>query len=319
VSKDSAWPKISIITPSYNQALFIEETIRSVLLQGYPNLEYIVIDGGSRDGSVDIIRKYAQRLTYWVSEPDRGQSHAITKGFARASGEIVAWLNSDDIYLAGALAQVGRAFMDHSNAGLIFGRCRIIDEHSRRIGDVAAVAEFDLAAHLRDNQVPQPAAFARREVLKKVGLLRTDLNFTMDFELWIRIALDFPVVVLSEFWAAFRIHSKQKTFVGSRQWTNEVIQIYEALAHNPRLASPALSTSIREALASRLYERCFFSLEEGRKLPWLQDYLKSIRCNSSQVLALRKHARLFKLLCSTVAGRRRSSKPSLLDTSRAPR
>jgi glycosyltransferase involved in cell wall biosynthesis len=101
------WPRITVVTPSFNQGAYIEETLRSVLLQGYPNLEYIVIDGGSTDGSVETIRRYARWLDYWVSEPDRGQAHALNKGFARASGDVLGWLNSDDVYLPGALKQVG--------------------------------------------------------------------------------------------------------------------------------------------------------------------------------------------------------------------
>ena len=124
----SAWPKISIVTPSYNQGQFIEETIRSVLLQGYPNLEYIVIDGGSTDGTVDILRKYERHIDFWVSERDKGQAAAINKGFARASGEILAWLNSDDTYQMGVFAQVAELFCQRPDVEVISGRCRLYYE-----------------------------------------------------------------------------------------------------------------------------------------------------------------------------------------------
>jgi glycosyltransferase involved in cell wall biosynthesis len=131
-------PVISIVTPSYNQASFLEETILSVLNQGYENLEYTVIDGGSTDGSVEIIRKYEARLAHWVSEPDEGQYHALQKGFSRAQGDLLGWLNSDDVYLPGALTAVGRAYANHPdsciagpviNVDLRSGRERFIPQH----------------------------------------------------------------------------------------------------------------------------------------------------------------------------------------------
>ena len=129
-------PRVSIVTPSYNQAAYIEETIRSVLLQGYPNLEYIIIDGGSKDGSVDIIRKYEPWLAYWSSEPDKGQGHAISKGFEKATGEIFGWLNSDDAYCRGTLELVCRLFLNRPNVGLLYGDCDVIDQRSSKIDHI---------------------------------------------------------------------------------------------------------------------------------------------------------------------------------------
>src|ERR1051325_5733493 len=117
------WPRISVITPSYNQAQFLEQTIRSVLLQGYPNLEYIIIDGHSSDGSAEIIKRYEQHLAFWVSEPDRGQSHAINKGLTMATGQIMCWLNSDDYYLPGTLETVATALADGTGAFAVVGHC----------------------------------------------------------------------------------------------------------------------------------------------------------------------------------------------------
>ena len=125
----SPWPRVSIVTPSYNHGQFIEETIRSVLLQGYPNIEYIIIDGGSSDETLDIIRKYEPWLTHWVSEPDMGQSHAINKGFARCSGDVVAWLNSDDEYLPGTLGIVGHYMEKNPAADIVFGDQEEMDEN----------------------------------------------------------------------------------------------------------------------------------------------------------------------------------------------
>jgi glycosyltransferase involved in cell wall biosynthesis len=132
------WPQVSVVTPSYNQEQFIEETIRSVLLQGYPNLEYIIIDGGSIDESVEIIRKYADWLAYWVSEPDRGQTDALNKGFARAHGEIVAWLNSDDTYEPGTLRRVAQEFGEDQARVVIYGNCNFVDENGSFLDDAAS-------------------------------------------------------------------------------------------------------------------------------------------------------------------------------------
>jgi glycosyltransferase involved in cell wall biosynthesis len=187
------WPRISIVTPSYNQGQFIEETIRSILLQGYPNLEYIIVDGGSTDGTVEIIRKYERHLAYWVSEKDRGQSHAISKGMARATGQIRAYLNSDDTYLPGALASVADRATKQPAADLIHGRCRISDENGTKIGErVGSIATFDEIVDLWDvwwNQrnFVQPEVFWTSRIASKVGPFREDLYWVMDFDYWLRI------------------------------------------------------------------------------------------------------------------------------------
>ncbi len=206
------WPRISIVTPSYNQGQFIEETIRSVLLQGYPNLEYIVIDGGSTDGSVEIIRRYEPWLAYWVSEKDRGQSHAINKGFARSTGEIMAWLNSDDVYVQRALETVARECANKRN-GLIWGICENIDATSRTIGQVDKHGYSKCAISLGLGTLPQPATFWHRTVWEKVGGLSESLFFSMDYDLWMRFATQPEVVFqgLSQVLAAERIHPEQKT------------------------------------------------------------------------------------------------------------
>ncbi len=206
------WPRVSIVTPSYNQAEFIEETIRSVLLQGYPNLEYIIIDGGSTDGSVEIIRKYAPWLAYWVSEPDRGQSHAINKGFERATGEVLAWLNSDDTYEPGALGKVAEFLRAHPDVGMVYGDCRKIDDQGRFIGTCPARA-FDMKP-LVCNQwfIPQQSAFFRQSVLRAVGAVKEDLHLVMDWDLWLRIALTgFKIVYVPALLASFRIYPETKT------------------------------------------------------------------------------------------------------------
>ena len=185
------WPRISIVTPSYNQGRFIEETIRSVLLQGYPDLEYIIIDGGSSDNSVEIVKKYSPWLAYWVSAPDRGQSHAINKGFERATGEVLAWLNSDDLYVAGALRAVGATFAGDPARLWVAGVGRYVDEGDRELYTLRPQTPSCMAEYLAGlGGMAQPSAFWRRALWEKAGgRLRERMHYCMDEDLWIRFAL----------------------------------------------------------------------------------------------------------------------------------
>lgn len=213
------WPRISIVTPSFNQGQFLEETIRSVLLQGYPNLEYIIIDGGSTDNSVDIIRKYEPWLSYWVSEKDRCQSHAINKGFARSSGEILAWINSDDGYLPGTLS-LAVSTMREQGAKLVVGG--VFRHHP---GDPKTPeAEYKQLVLddfiIRSRTLFQAATFWARDVWMMAGTLREDLHFAMDYELWLRM---FPTAkgayYISRPLAYITMHEQMKT--GGKHTTEE--------------------------------------------------------------------------------------------------
>jgi len=206
---NNPWPKISIVTPSYNQAQFVEQTVLSVLNQDYPNFEYIVIDGGSTDGSANIIRKYSDRLVYWVSEPDRGQAHAINKGFERATGEVLAWLNSDDLYLPGALGTVGRYFRS-PRVQLLRGNGVNVDESGRVVGHRRG-SPADLKSLLLFGGLLQPATFWRRSLMDRVGPLDETLQFCMDFDLWCRMARVTHFHMTRKELCAFRIHEGQKT------------------------------------------------------------------------------------------------------------
>lgn len=178
--------KISIITPSYNQDEFIERTIQSVLAQNYPNLEYIIIDGDSTDNTVDIIKKYDNRIAYWVSEPDKGQTDAINKGFEIATGDIVAWLNSDDTYEPEAVKTISEVFKC-PEIDLIYGDCNIVDKEDKIIGKMDG-GDFRYKKNLFNLicTIPQPATFFRRKILNEIGYLDISLNLSMDFEYWIR-------------------------------------------------------------------------------------------------------------------------------------
>ncbi len=208
----SPWPRISVVTPSYNQAKFIEMTIRSVLLQGYPDLEYIVIDGGSTDGSVDIIRKYEKWLAYWVSEPDRGQSHAINKGFEKATGEIYTWLNSDDYLLKDALGHVAVAYRHSPDAGAWCGGCVRVKPNGKKVW-VRWPKRLDLEglANWNENWFGQPACFFSAEAWRTSGPLDESLQYGMDFDFWLRLAKDSCIAQVGSELAVDRAHPDAKT------------------------------------------------------------------------------------------------------------
>jgi glycosyltransferase involved in cell wall biosynthesis len=219
-------PRISIVTPSYNQAQFLEETIQSVLGQGYPNLEYIIMDGGSTDGSAAIIQKYAHRLAYWVSEPDEGQTDAITKGFARASGEILAWLNSDDIYVCpDTFRQVVSLFERYPQADAVSGAGVIIDRDGHWVRQTAVLQNQAHYNQLRfRNAILQPATFFKRKVLDSVEL-DTSLHYAFDWDFFIRLSRDFNLLVVNEVWAGYRMWGKNKTASGSADRAREQAEV----------------------------------------------------------------------------------------------
>lgn len=206
-------PKISVITPSYNQARFIEQTIRSVLLQRYPNLEYIIIDGGSSDGSREIIRKYEPWLAYWVSEPDRGQSHAINKGFERATGDVLCWLNSDDYYLPDALLTVGRTLAKGAGNYALTGHCFKVYQDGRPAVELEGRYENRrrLLQYWKGYEMHQPATFWRREVFEQVGWLDEELHLIMDFDYWARISRRFDFVNVARALVCCNYHAAAKT------------------------------------------------------------------------------------------------------------
>jgi glycosyltransferase involved in cell wall biosynthesis len=204
-------PLVSIVTPSFNQAAFLEETIRSVLEQDYSRIEYIIIDGGSTDGSVEIIEKYASRLAYWVSERDAGQADAINKGWKRATGEIVAYLNSDDMYERGAVRAAAEHLRQSAETALVFGHCYQMDPTGKRVG-IFRSQPFKLKNMLFANMIMQPTVFVRRTALDVVGLLDPSFHFAMDYDLWLRIALKFRLDALPRALANFRAHRESKTF-----------------------------------------------------------------------------------------------------------
>lgn len=201
-------PIISIITPSFNQVQFLEQTILSVINQNYPNLEYIIIDGGSTDGSVEIIKKYENYLAYWISENDRGQSEAINKGLKKATGEIVAWLNSDDLYLPETLSTVAKTFSENSDVYLIYGNVEnfYIDGKSKTIENNFSPVDF-----LSRVSIHQPSVFWRRKLHKEIGYLDETLHYCMDYDLWMKVFFNYKTLKINKTLSRFRVHNQAKS------------------------------------------------------------------------------------------------------------
>ena len=220
-------PLVSIITPSFNQAQYLEETIQSVLNQDYENIEYIIIDGGSTDGSVDIIRKYEDRLAAWVSEPDQGQTDAINKGFSRANGEILAWINSDDTYLPNAVTEAISIFNQNPGVGLVYGDCNFIDKNGRVIGKFNAQQTSYNRLRRGGVYIPQQSSFFRSDLWRKVGPLDPSFYFAMDYDLWVRLAREAPVLYKPRMWANFRLHDDAKTIADDERCWPEMIRVHK--------------------------------------------------------------------------------------------
>ena len=225
-------PRISVVTPSYNQAAYLEATIRSVLDQNYPNLEYIIIDGGSTDGSVEIIRRYESRLAYWVSEPDGGQSHALNKGFARASGDWFAWLNSDDLYLPGTFSIVAREIGANPDLDWLVGPIIVADHALNQVGRFEPVCnarnwlDFVCTKERFGTALPQPGTFWSRRAWQQTGSFDENLHYAMDHDYWGRMAFQgFRPHCLTMDLAVIRRHAEAKTTTGASRFVTEELRI----------------------------------------------------------------------------------------------
>lgn len=284
-------PLVSIVTPSYNQARYLEQTLRSVLEQEYPRIEYIVVDGASTDGSVEIIEKHVMesdslpsesqkqasgfhKIDYWISEKDSGQAEAINKGLARATGEIVAWLNSDDFYFPGAVASAVKAFESHPEAGLVYGDTAAVDENGEFI-HFPKYAQWTLEDLLTFHILGQPAVFMRREVLLKAGYLDSSFHFLLDHHLWIRMASHAPMVYVPERWAAGRFHESAKNVAQAARFGEEAFRILERAESDP-LVSGTLGRISRRSRAAALRINGRYLLDAGKVGESFRSYLRSL-------------------------------------------
>jgi glycosyltransferase involved in cell wall biosynthesis len=236
-------PLVSIVTPSYNQAAYLEVTINSVLNQDYPNIEYLVLDGGSTDGSIDIINRYSDKLAYWISSPDKGQADAINRGLAMSKGDIVAWINSDDVYLQGAIGEAVDVLTQEPDLGMVYGdgimvdsELRVLDRHWYRQLTTVDLLSFEV--------ILQPAVFMRRKVLEQCGYLNDDYDLILDHELWTRIAVNSSIRHVPSFWALERTHPEAKTIALAEGFVNEAEKMIAAAGASDTMA-PIVNTHRR--------------------------------------------------------------------------
>jgi glycosyltransferase involved in cell wall biosynthesis len=252
------WPRVSIVTPSYNQAEYLEQTIRSILLQRYPYLEYTVMDGGSTDGSVDLIRRYESYLTSWVSEPDRGQSHAINNGWVRATGEIIAYLNSDDYYLPGAIHTSVRYLMDHPEIDLVYGSVLHVDESGHEFARIRP-PRYTLPRLVHSCFIAQPSVFLRRALYERLGPLDESIHHSFDYEYWLRASNIASFAMLPVFSAGVRYHQSSKSSSQLVRFFLDEVTIFDRLFGDGTLDRSDESLVITAYLRRLLYIAGAFS------------------------------------------------------------
>jgi glycosyltransferase involved in cell wall biosynthesis len=266
-----ALPLVSIVTPSLNQGRFIRDTIESVLNQDYPRLEYIVVDGGSTDGTLDILRHYNDRL-YWISEPDRSQAHALNKGWRMARGEILGWLNSDDTYRPGAVEVVVKAFLSHPEAGGIYGDCDYISATGALL-EKYETGPFDFATFFRTSRspIPQPSMFIRRAVYEDVGPVNESLQLVIDWEYWLRVGMKYPILYLPQTLATYRVHGSSKSATESLRFGEETTRVYQELFASPNPPG-SLRRYQKEAMSNVLLQAARYAFD-GACLKEARHYL----------------------------------------------
>jgi GT2 family glycosyltransferase len=274
---------VSIITPSFNQAAYLEQTITSVLNQDYPNIEYIVVDGGSTDGSVEVIKKYADKLAWWVSEKDRGQADAINKGFAHATGEIIAWLNSDDYYLAGAVSAAVKFFEEHPDVVLVYGNMLAVDEHGKTFNTLT-YKQLTLEDLLCFQIIGQPAVFMRRSAVQSAGGLDPAFHFMLDHHLWIRIAQQGQILHVDQTWAAARYHAEAKNIALAAQFGRDAFRILD-FAERDKTFAPILARVSRRAHASANRVDSRYLLDGGQLGAALSAWMRALFLHPPTALA----------------------------------
>lgn len=293
-------PKITIITPSYNQGAFIERTILSIINQNYPNLEYIIIDGGSTDESVDIIKKYESSISYWVSEEDNGQAEAINKGIKKATGEIINWINSDDLLEKDALLKIAQAY--DPSVYYYLGKTHMINNEDESIGDISQTNYSGLNKYdCLEVGLNQPASFFNNSVIKRIGFLSEELHYSFDLDFWKRFLLHFEhpkVKVMDSYFASFRIHETSKTNLESQSTessfsvennsalksyfsilspkkasiVNEILQINT----NTNLTTPILNKRLVELLADEIIYNFILKLKKEKGLTFVMNYSRHL-------------------------------------------
>ncbi len=302
-------PLVSIITPSYNQAAYLENTLNSVLAQDYPRMEYLVVDGASSDGSVEIIQRYAHHLAWWVSEKDGGQGEAINKGFQHAGGDIIAWLNSDDIYLPGAVRQAVDVLQAGPQVGLVFGDAITIDPSGRPLNRLS-FGDWGLEELAHFRIICQPAVFMRRSVLDQAGLLDPSYHFLLDHHLWIRMAMEAKIQHVPELWAAARWHPQAKNVAQAAGFGKEARRILDWMRTQPNL-EPVLKRTQRQVMAGVQRLEARYLLDGGQPAAALSAYWRSFLHSPGYALQ-HSHRMLYAALSLVRVNR-------LIDRLRAPK
>jgi glycosyltransferase involved in cell wall biosynthesis len=261
VEDNIKWPRITVVTCSYNQGKFLEEAMRSVLDQGYPNLEYIVMDGGSKDNSVEIIKKYEHRLAYWASEPDKGQSDAIAKGFERATGDILAWLCSDDLLENGCLFEVGEWFAASPENKVVFGDTIFIDDKGAVTRRYRTMPFNRWILLNTANYIPQPSTFWSRLLYEEVGGMDRALQMGLDPDLWIRLSEKTRLVHKTRYWSRMRFYPEIKSLTMKPQMLAEHRKLeLRYLGHKSHLVRSASRTVARVMrIAFKLFTGCYWA------------------------------------------------------------
>ena len=308
-------PDLSIITPSFNQAQYLEYTIRSVLAQDFPGIEYLVIDGGSTDGSLDIIRRYADRLAWWVSEPDQGQADAINKGFSRASGEYIAWLNSDDIYLPGAVSTAIQSLDNDKKVGMVYGDAITIDERGRPLNRLV-FGDWGLDDLMGFRIICQPAVFMRRSVLEKAGFLDPAYHFMLDHQLWIRMAMQAPIKHVTKALAAARHHPMAKNVAQAENFGEETMRIVDWMASQPELAAK-FNQNRNQILGGAHRLKARYLLDGDQPAPALRSYGRALAARPGFAIQ-HWHRMLYASLIMVGAGRFASDTYRRLASQRNP-
>jgi GT2 family glycosyltransferase len=265
---------VSIITPSYNQALYLEQTMQSVLEQDYPDIEYIVVDGGSTDDSAEIIKKYADSLAYWISERDSGQAEAINKGFARANGEILAWLNSDDYYMRNTVSVAARCFEQNPDVVMVYGDMLAVDGEGQTI-NVLRYKQLSLEDLLCFQIIGQPSVFFRRSALEKTGWLEPSFHFMLDHHLWIRLAQEGRILHVPQVWSAARYHPAAKNRAQAAEFGREAFRVLEWGKRQPGLAENVAKVK-RRALASAHRYDARYLLDGGQSAAALRAWFRAL-------------------------------------------
>ena len=274
---------VSIVTPSYNQAPYLEQTIESVLKQDYPRIEYMVIDGGSTDHSVEIIKKYSDRLAYWVSEKDSGQAEAINKGFARATGEILAWLNSDDYYLLNTVSLAVRCLEQNPDVVMVYGDMFAVDGNGQTL-NILRYKQLSLEDLLCFQIIGQSSVFFRRSAFGKAGPLETKFHFMLDHHLWIRLAQQGRILHIPQIWSAARYHAEAKNRAKAAEFGREAFRVLEWAKKEPGLAETVSRVKRRAHASAHRYDARYL-LDGGQNLPALRAWFRALVLHPPTALA----------------------------------